>query len=81
MGKLWQKDYTLDSLMEDFTVSNDYLLDQQLVIADALASIAHARALHLIGLLSDEELSNLEQALAQVITLRGENAFHDHQGK
>ncbi|NLE16519.1 MAG: argininosuccinate lyase [Spirochaetales bacterium] len=75
MGKLWQKDYTLDSLMEDFTVSNDYLLDQQLVIADALASIAHARALHLIGLLSDEELSNLEQALAQVITLRGENAF------
>jgi argininosuccinate lyase len=75
MGKLWQKDYTLDSLMEDFTVSNDYLLDQQLVIADALASIAHARGLHLIGLLSDEELSSLEQALAQVITLRVEDSF------
>jgi argininosuccinate lyase len=75
MGKLWQKDYTLDSLMEDFTVSNDYILDQQLVIADALASIAHARGLHQIGLLNDEELAGLEQALAQVIKLRGEDAF------
>jgi len=75
MGKLWQKDYTLDSLMEDFTVSNDYILDQQLVIADALASIAHARGLHLIGLLSDEELSSLEQGLAQVIKLRTDDSF------
>ncbi len=75
MGKLWQKDYTLDSLMEDFTVSNDYQLDQQLVIADALASIAHARTLHRINLLTDDELAHLEEGLAEIIRLRRDDAF------
>jgi hypothetical protein len=31
MAKLWQKEYTLDALMEEFTVGNDYLLDANLV--------------------------------------------------
>lgn len=75
MSKLWQKDYSLDSLMEEFTVSKDYILDQQLVIADALASIAHARGLELIGLLDEEDLSSLEEGLQEVIRLRQKDAF------
>lgn len=75
MSKLWQKDYSLDSLMEEFTVSKDYILDQQLVIADALASIAHARGLELIGLLDEEGLSSLEEGLQEVIRLRQKDAF------
>lgn len=75
MSKLWQKDYSLDSLMEEFTVNKDYVLDQQLVISDALASIAHARGLSSIGLLAEEELSLLEEALRQVISLRVSDAF------
>ncbi|MDD4573340.1 MAG: argininosuccinate lyase [Sphaerochaeta sp.] len=75
MSKLWQKDYSLDSLMEEFTVNKDYVLDQQLVISDALASIAHARGLSRIGLLAEEELSLLEEALQQVISLRVSDAF------
>lgn len=75
MAKLWQKEYTLDSLMEDFTVSNDYILDQDLVISDALASIAHARGLSQIGLLTDEERTSLEQGLQNVIKLRQEDNF------
>ena len=51
MAKLWQKEYTLDTLMEEFSVGSDYLIDQELVIADALASIAHARTLGRIDLL------------------------------
>jgi len=75
MSKLWQKDYSLDSLMEEFTVSNDYILDQQLVIADCLASIAHARGLAKIGILSEDELSSLECGLQKVITLRQKDEF------
>lgn len=75
MSKLWQKDYSLDSLMEEFTVGNDYILDQELVIADCLASIAHARGLHEIGILDDEELATLTQGLAEIIGLRQQNAF------
>ncbi len=75
MSKLWQKDYSLDSLMEEFTVSNDYVLDQQLVIADCLASIAHARGLQHIGILTEEELSNLEKGLQRVIELRQKDDF------
>ncbi|MCH3917120.1 MAG: argininosuccinate lyase [Spirochaetia bacterium] len=75
MAKLWQKEYTLDTLMEDFTVSNDYLLDQDLVICDALASIAHARGLHRIGILDEKELADLEKGLTEVIKLRLEGKF------
>ena len=75
MSKLWQKDYSLDSLMEEFTVNKDYILDQQLVVADALASIAHARGLQRIGLLSEEELYQLEEALHEVIQMGGEGTF------
>jgi argininosuccinate lyase len=75
MSKLWQKDYSLDSLTEEFTVGNDYILDQELVIADCLASIAHARGLHEIGILDDEELAALTQGLAEIIGLRQQKAF------
>jgi len=75
MSKLWQKDYSLDSLMEEFTVSNDYILDQQLVIADCLGSIAHARGLHQIGILDAEELASLEAGLKRIIVLKQEASF------
>ncbi|WP_320123342.1 argininosuccinate lyase [uncultured Sphaerochaeta sp.] len=75
MSKLWQKDYSLDSLMEEFTVSNDYILDQQLVIADCLGSIAHARGLHQIGVLDAEELASLEEGLKKIISLKMEDSF------
>ncbi len=75
MAKLWQKEYSLDSLMEDFTVSNDYLLDQDLVISDTLASIAHARGLNKINILSDDELKSLEKGLKEIIELKEKNNF------
>lgn len=75
MGKLWQKGYTLDSLMEQFTVGSDYLLDRNLVVADCLASIAHARTLQRIGLLSHTELDSLEHALGEIIALHEQDEF------
>lgn len=81
MAKLWQKDYSIDSLMESFTVKNDYILDQELVIADCFASLSHARGLHKIGILNDDEISKLKEGLSEIIKLRQvgkfEISFHD----
>ncbi len=75
MAKLWQKNYSLDSLMQHFTVRTDYILDQQLVISDCLASIAHARGLCKIGILTRNELSELEKGLLEVIVRKLSGAF------
>lgn len=79
MSKLWQKDYDLDSLMETFTVGDDYILDQHLVIADALGSIAHARGLEKPGILSEEETAELTQGLIDIIGLRLQDDFPIHK--
>ena len=75
MAKLWQKEYTLDALMEEFTVGNDYLLDANLVAADCLASIAHARGLLKAGLLSPAELELLESGLQEILKAQADGSF------
>ncbi len=74
MAKLWDKDYTLDRSIERFTVGNDYLLDENLVIADCVASIAHAQMLVAIGVLSEHEAAALKRELVAIIrqSARGE---------
>ena len=75
MPKLWQKDYDLDALMERFTVGQDYVIDQNLVIADALASMAHAKTIGKIGLLTETECEDLQKGLREVIVLRQRGEF------
>jgi argininosuccinate lyase len=67
MGKLWQKDYSLDALIEKFTIGEDWKLDSQLLISDCLSSIAHARMLKKIGLLRGDELLQLEEELRRLV--------------
>jgi argininosuccinate lyase len=67
MGKLWQKEITLDSLMEEFTVGNDPINDLDLIKSDILGSIAHARAIYKSGVLSKEEITDIEQGLHQIL--------------
>ncbi len=66
MAKLWEKGYSLDALIERFTVGNDYLLDRRLIASDAIASIGHARMLCAIGLLSSTDLAELETELRAI---------------
>ena len=79
MAKLWQKDYELNELVEKFTVGRDYILDRALIVSDCTASIAHARMLHSIKLLSAEELSALEDALRNVVSDFKEGKFEIKQ--
>jgi len=73
--KLWSKGYELDELIEKFTVGEDYVLDVELVEADALGSIAHARMLSKIGILTDDEFRRLKGALREVVALAAEGRF------
>jgi len=60
--KLWQTNTKLHPLVEDYTVGEDHLLDQQLIPYDIQASQAHAGMLHQIGILTDGELKKLSDA-------------------
>lgn len=75
MAKLWQKGEPLEALVEAFTVGNDYLIDQNLISSDVLASIAHAKTLLKANLLSNKEYQDLESALKEILKLHKNNSF------
>lgn len=75
MGKLWQKDYSLNKLMEQFTVGRDFELDQNLVVSDCLASSAHGKMLASIGILSKDEIKSIDEGLKKIIELSLTDGF------
>ncbi|MBI2130175.1 argininosuccinate lyase [Candidatus Woesearchaeota archaeon] len=77
--KLWQKNAELDAEIEKFTVGDDYLLDKKLVKYDCIASIAHAKMLAKIGILSKEELSSLKEGLNEIVQLHSKDKFEINQ--
>lgn len=75
MAKLWQKDYTLDALIESFTVGSDYLIDRQLVASDCFASAAHAKMLSSVGVLSTEDTESLIEGLKAILEADRQGTF------
>jgi argininosuccinate lyase len=73
--KLWDKGYTVDNIVERYTVGNDRELDMHLAKYDVQGSLAHARMLHHIGILSAEELDGLERGLTQIARTIEEGTF------
>ncbi|OQX28877.1 MAG: argininosuccinate lyase [Spirochaeta sp. LUC14_002_19_P3] len=67
MSKLWAKGCQLDSLIERFTVGEDYKLDSRLIPADILGSLAHAAMLNSLHLLSADQYSALKEGLLQIL--------------
>lgn len=81
MAKLWDKGYCLDELVEQFTVWDDPELDQRLVRWDCVGSIAHAKMLAKIGILTDAEAAQLQKGLREIVRLaeRGEFVIRREQ--
>ena len=75
MAKLWHKNYNLNKEIEKFTVGNDFLLDYKLIKFDCIASIAHAKMLKKIGILSENELNKLIKGLHEIIGLNKKGKF------
>ena len=64
--KLWDKGYSTDKFVEEFTVGRDRELDLFLAEADVLGNMAHMKMLNSIGLLSDDDRVTLEQGLKKI---------------
>lgn len=80
-NKLWQVRGPLNSKVENFTVGDDYLLDQKLLPYDIEASLAHAKMLKKIGVLKKEELNKLERGLNEILNLWHKGKFIITQGQ
>ncbi|MBR5484454.1 MAG: argininosuccinate lyase [Alistipes sp.] len=77
--KLWDKGYSTDAFVEEFTVGRDRELDLYLAEADVLGNMAHMKMLNSIGLLSDADKTALEQGLKEIYASvqRGEFTIDD----
>jgi argininosuccinate lyase len=64
--KLWQKNVESLKEVETFTVGKDHELDLFLAPFDVLGSLAHIEMLNSVGLLTDEELMELQNALKKI---------------
>lgn len=85
--KLWDKGFSTDQKIDRFTVGNDRELDLILAKYDLIGSQAHARMLHKIGLITDNEISALDTALGAILRdieqgkFTIEDAFEDVHSK
>lgn len=66
MAKLWQKNTDADQAVDKYTVGRDREMDMYLAEADVLGSLAHTRMLESIGLLSAEELAEVQAGLKNI---------------
>jgi argininosuccinate lyase len=64
--KLWQKDKASLKEVETFTVGKDREMDMYLAAFDALGSLAHIEMLGSVGLLTKEELAQLQTELKKI---------------
>lgn len=72
---LWNKGTAATTLVEEFTVGNDRILDLRLAEYDIIGSKAHIRMLESIGLLDKDELSTLTQGLDEILSEIKEGRF------
>jgi len=78
--KLWEKDIPLDKLIEEFTIGQDNILDLELAPYDVLGSIAHAKMLHKVGLLSEAEKNSLISELDKILKVIESGKFQIESG-
>lgn len=65
--KLWEKGIPTDQKIAVFTVGNDRELDLVLSKYDVLSSIAHAKMLQKINILTEKEATDLVKALEEIL--------------
>ncbi len=77
---LWDKGYSIDQKIQQFTIGQDPILDLQLAKYDVIASKAHARMLSKISMLSDHERDQLIKELNNITDLINEGDFRIDDG-
>ena len=64
--KLWDKGFSIDKQIENFTVGNDREIDMHIAKYDVQASLAHAIMLESINIISADELKDLKRGLQEL---------------
>jgi argininosuccinate lyase len=64
--KIWQKNIDVNKDIETFTVGKDRELDLQMAAFDVLGSLAHVEMLESIGLLTADELAEIQKELKNI---------------
>ena len=64
--KLWDKGFSIDKQIENFTVGNDREIDIHIAKYDVQASLAHAIMLESINIISADELKDLKRGLQEL---------------
>ncbi|MEN8151428.1 MAG: argininosuccinate lyase [Planctomycetota bacterium] len=72
---LWDKGAETDPAVLRFSAGREFELDARLVPWDVLASIAHARMLGKIGVLTDDEVRDLRRGLDEISALAAKGEF------
>jgi argininosuccinate lyase len=78
--KLWDKGTSVNSLIENFTVGKDREMDLYLAKFDVLGSIAHARMLTTIKLLTESEFVELHAELVNIYQVVEKGDFCIEEG-
>ena len=73
--KLWEKDIPHDEDASEFSAAKDKVQDDLLLEYDCKASIAHAKGLGRIGIISEDEANGLVSALSELISLHKKGEF------
>ncbi len=85
--KLWKKQFTVDKIIENFTVGNDRLIDIHIAKYDIIASKAHANMLASVGIITPDENDQLQEGLNYLLdevkngTFTIEDDFEDVHSK
>ncbi|WEK19220.1 MAG: argininosuccinate lyase [Candidatus Pedobacter colombiensis] len=64
--KIWQKNIDVNKDIETFTVGKDRELDLEMAAFDVLGSLAHVEMLESIGLLTADELAEIQKELKNI---------------
>jgi len=78
--KLWDKGTSVNELIEKFTVGKDREMDLYLAKFDVLGSIAHAKMLQSIDLLTESELAELHSELIEIYRVIENGGFRIEEG-
>ncbi|MDH3243380.1 MAG: argininosuccinate lyase [Saprospiraceae bacterium] len=78
--KLWQKEVGLDQEVEAFTIGNDPDFDLLLAPHDVIGSLAHAKMLRDVKLVSEEEWQDLRSELQEIFKRVAAGQYVIHPG-
>jgi len=75
MTKLWQKGYSIHSLVEHYEAGLNSKLDMRLIRHDVWGSLAHAAMLRSIEVLTADEHEALKGSLCEILQLEATDEF------